>query len=43
VLELSIKIQHKEQIKKKNLLVVDAGTDIESNLDVDENIFCTTL
>jgi hypothetical protein len=34
---------HKKDAKKNNLLGTNLGNQVESNLDVDENIFCTSV
>jgi hypothetical protein len=34
---------HKKDAKKKNLLGKDSGNQVERNLDVDENIVCTSV
>jgi hypothetical protein len=34
---------HKKDAKKKNMLAMDSSNQVERNLDVDENIVCTTM
>jgi hypothetical protein len=36
-------VNHKKDAKKKNLLDVDSSKLVESGLDVDENILCTSV